>query len=569
MTARKTGRAAPSPKAAGKPGGFDAGRADRRRLVKGCASAALGIVAVRTGLHGFARSDLPIGLLSSFGGAGLVLYAVGRFVLHRRLRKAGDLWRRVDGGVELGPPPFPIWEYLSIVVTTIGALATMAAILLSESPYPRAIRVFLVAAELLLLCIVTGTLLPRGGRGLPSIVMTPDEVRLRIDGRRETRIPWSSRPGLDQSIVHRGARHALITTVTGQQVLFPMFSTPISYAQLQALLDFYATHDWDRAGLSTDEGLHLVRDLTANPARTGEPVEQAVSPYTGVPYQDSPDGGVSHAATADGAPRDVRTPFAASTTIAPAERAGRRGRRLSCEEADCRMRDRPRWFLTGALVVFVASGCSTSAYQVGSIVLEIGASLVILLHGAVLSRAQRSRERAEQRWTRGAGGIQLRGIRFVPLVMYVEALVLALTAVIGMWLATVTERVVGYDLGLPILLTSVLVLSALTVGATAFWARGATEITVSPEGLHLTTGAGRDVLLRWRDRPYIAGVDRRGAMVFDVTPGGEMLVTMKVPPLRYTDLQRMVEFYANCPTAGSELVTDAGLARVRALSSRL
>ena len=71
MTARKTGRAAPSPTAAGKPGGFDAGRADRRRLVKGYASAALGILAVRTGLHGLARSDLPIGLLSSFGGAGL------------------------------------------------------------------------------------------------------------------------------------------------------------------------------------------------------------------------------------------------------------------------------------------------------------------------------------------------------------------------------------------------------------------------------------------------------------------------------------------------------------------
>ena len=457
-----TGRAVPSPKAVGKPGGFDAGRADRRRLFKGYASAALGILAVCTGLLGLARSDLPLGLLFSFGGAGLVLYAVGRFVLYRRLRKAGDLWRQVDGGVEFGPAPYPIWDYLSVAVTTIGALAPMAVILLAGSSYPRAFRVFLVAAELLLLCIAMGALLLRGGRGLPIIVMTPGEVRLRIDGPRYARIPWSSRPGLERSVVHRGSRHALITTTTGQRVLLPMFSVPIGYAQLQAVLGFYATHDWDRAGLRTDEGLLRVRELTASPARTGERMEQAVSPYTGVPYQASPDGGAPDAVTADDAPRDIGTPFTASETIASAEGTGGRRRRFSCEEADCRMRDRPRWFLTGALVVFVASGCSTSVYQVGSIVLEIGASLVILLHGAVLSRAQHSRERAERRWTWGADGVRLRGIRFVPLAMYAEALALVVTAVIGMWLATVTDRVVGYDLGLLILLTAVLLLSALT-----------------------------------------------------------------------------------------------------------
>lgn len=564
-----TGRAVPSPKAVGKPGGFDAGRADRRRLFKGYASAALGILAVCTGLHGLARSDLPLGLLFSFGGAGLVLYAVGRFVLYRRLRKAGDLWRQVDGGVEFGPAPYPIWDYLSVAVTTIGALAPMAVILLAGSSYPRAFRVFLVAAELLLLCIAMGALLLRGGRGLPIIVMTPGEVRLRIDGPRYARIPWSSRPGLEQSVVHRDSRHALITTTTGQRVLLPMFSVPIGYAQLQAVLGFYATHDWDRAGLRTDEGLLRVRELTASPARTGERMEQAVSPYTGAPYQDSPDGGAPDAVTADDAPRDIGTPFTASETIASADGTGRRRRRFSCEEADCRMRDRPRWFLTGALVVFVASGCSTSVYQVGSIVLEIGASLLILLHGAVLSRAQHSRERAERRWTWGADGVRLRGIRFVPLAMHAEALALVVTAVIGMWLATVTDRVVGYDLGLPILLTAVLLLSALTVGATTFRARHATEITVNAEGLHLMTGPGRDVLLRWRDRPYIVGVDRRGAMVVDVTPGGETSVTLSAPPLLYTDLQRIVEFYANCPEASSELATEAGLARVRALSSRL
>ena len=538
-----TGRAVPSPKAVGKPGGFDAGRADRRRLFKGYASAALGTLAVCTGLHGLARSDLPLGLLFSFGGAGLVLYAVGRFVLYRRLRKAGDLWRQVDGGVEFGPAPYPIWDYLSVAVTTIGALAPMAVILLAGSSYPRAFRVFLVAAELLLLCIAMGALLLRGGRGLPTIVMTPGEVRLRIDGPRYARIPWSSRPGLEQSVVHRGSRHALITTTTGQRVLLPMFSVPIGYAQLQAVLGFYATHDWDRAGLRTDEGLLRVRELTASPAHTGERMEQAVSPYTGAPYQDSPDGGAPDAVTADDAPRDIGTPFTASETIASADGTGRRRRRYSCEEADCRMRDRPRWFLTGALVVFVASGCSTSVYQVGSIVLEIGASLLILLHGAVLSRAQHSRERAERRWTWGADGVRLRGIRFVPLAMHAEALALVVTAV--------------------------LLLSALTVGATTFRARHATEITVNAEGLHLMTGPGRDVLLRWRDRPYIVGVDRRGAMVVDVTPGGETSVTLSAPPLLYTDLQRIVEFYANCPEASSELATEAGLARVRALSSRL
>ena len=538
-----TGRAVPSPKAVGKPGGFDAGRADRRRLFKGYASAALGILAVCTGLHGLARSDLPLGLLFSFGGAGLVLYAVGRFVLYRRLRKAGDLWRQVAGRVEFGPAPYPIWDYLSVAVTTIGALAPMAVILLAGSSYPRAFRVFLVAAELLLLCIAMGALLLRGGRGLPIIVMTPGEVRLRIDGPRYARIPWSSRPGLEQSVVHRGSRHALITTTTGQRVLLPMFSVPIGYAQLQAVLGFYATHDWDRAGLRTDEGLLRVRELTASPAHTGERMEQAVSPYTGAPYQDSPDGGAPDAVTADDAPRDIGTPFTASETIASADGTGRRRRRYSCEEADCRMRDRPRWFLTGALVVFVASGCSTSVYQVGSIVLEIGASLLILLHGAVLSRAQHSRERAERRWTWGADGVRLRGIRFVPLAMHAEALALVVTAV--------------------------LLLSALTVGATTFRARHATEITVNAEGLHLMTGPGRDVLLRWRDRPYIVGVDRRGAMVVDVTPGGETSVTLSAPPLLYTDLQRIVEFYANCPEASSELATEAGLARVRALSSRL
>jgi len=52
-------------------------------------------------------------------------------------------------------------------------------------------------------------------------------------------------------------------------------------------------------------------------------------------------------------------------------------------------------------------------------------------------------------------------------------------------------------------------------------------------------------------------------------PVGETSVTLSAPPLLYTDLQRIVEFYANCPEASSELATEAGLARVRALSSRL
>ena len=205
-----TGRAVPSPKAVGKPGGFDAGRADRRRLFKGYASAALGILAVCTGLHGLARSDLPLGLLFSFGGAGLALYAVGRFVLYRRLRKAGDLWRQVDGGVEFGPASYPIWDYLSVAVTTIGALAPMAVILLAGSSYPRAFRVFLVAAELLLLCIAMGALLLPVG---------------------ETSVTLSAPPPL--------------------------------YTDLQRIVEFYANCPEASSELATEAGLARVRALSS------------------------------------------------------------------------------------------------------------------------------------------------------------------------------------------------------------------------------------------------------------------------------------------------------------------
>lgn len=85
-------------------------RADRGRAAQGCSVLVLSAFCLALGIWSLTASQVPLGLLFSFGGAGLVLYAVGRFVLYRRLRKAGDLWRQVDGGVEFGPAPYPIWD---------------------------------------------------------------------------------------------------------------------------------------------------------------------------------------------------------------------------------------------------------------------------------------------------------------------------------------------------------------------------------------------------------------------------------------------------------------------------
>lgn len=258
-------------------------RADRGRAAQGCLVLVLGAFVLVGGVLCLRGPEKPLGVMFVVGSLSLALYGAGKKAMSRRISQSADYWSQGPGCVQFGPSRSNgLQDYLPAAVAWAGALSAIGMQLFSTAASSDGVWTIALAVVVLLGWLVGCATVPIGGRGAPEIVLTSDALWIWTGGAKRACIPWSARPNLEASIVHRMRPYAVITGGAGGPVNFPIFVVPIGHVQLQSVLEFYSIHAELRGELGTGRGLQRVRALMSPPAQASERPAS-----TGVPMQDS------------------------------------------------------------------------------------------------------------------------------------------------------------------------------------------------------------------------------------------------------------------------------------------
>ena len=258
-------------------------RADRGRAAQGCLVLVLGAFVLVGGVLCLLGPEKPLGVMFVVGSLSLTLYGAGKKDMSRRISQSADYWSQGPGCVQFGPSRSNgLQDYLPAAVAWTGALSAIGMQLFSTAASSDGVWTIALAVVVLLGWLVGCATVPIGGRGAPEIVLTPDALWIWTGDAKRACIPWSARPNLEASIVHRMRPYAVITGGAGGPFNFPIFVVPIGHVQLQSVLEFYSIHAELRGELGTGRGLQRVRALMSPPAQASERPAS-----TGVPMQDS------------------------------------------------------------------------------------------------------------------------------------------------------------------------------------------------------------------------------------------------------------------------------------------
>ena len=557
------------------------------------------------------------------GSLSLALYGAGKKDMSRRISQSADYWSQGPGCVQFGPSRSNgLQDYLPAAVAWAGALSAIGMQLFSTAASSDGVWTIALAVVVLLAWLVGCATVPIGGIGAPEIVLTPDALWIWTGDAKRACIPWSARPNLEASIVHRMRPYAVITGGAGGPVNFPIVVVPIGHVQLQSVLEFYSIHAELRGEFGTGRGLQRVRALMSPPAQaserpasTGLPMQAPTPAYGAVPGSGSPYGDIQYGGSQGGQQsRDVgaygsassqppmpqpaeplsAAPHAFPTPSAPAGRGGPdasfeaapygaadaecsageedqggkadSSKPSTCEEADRRARRAPWRFLIWAVVVLIGFTYATSGRQTAGFLLGMVLSLVLLIHSVALAAARRSRTAAPRRWTRSSEGICLRNTWFVQVAVHVEAALMALGGLLAVGLLAVSDRSNRGTVVVPFLLAMVFLIASFFMGFLKPLPGRRTEIVLDPERIHFAVGTSRESLFWWADRPRLVGRSASGNRVIENDRVGRIRAEMDTLPQTSVQLQRVAAFYSHHPELCAELATEQGLARVQGLT---
>lgn len=261
--------------ASGAPLSIPAADRHLRKVIYGfwaaCCSIFLGVLALGT------VRRLPPGLALFFAGffilLGIAFFLIGLVELVRR--SMGVNVHVEDQGMALYPTLGALRARLAMATPGIGC-APIALII--EYALGDSIVGFIVTA--IVGCIISGLFFltfvgsPYRRDAIhqgPLMRVSPEYFEIHpLTDKEPTRIPWDLHPritGGHEDTTANGACLFVHVSLDGleEDLVFDMTGTPISFSQLERLIDYFANKPEERAKLGQPEGARLVRSLLTAP----------------------------------------------------------------------------------------------------------------------------------------------------------------------------------------------------------------------------------------------------------------------------------------------------------------
>lgn len=261
--------------ASGAPLSIPAADRHLRKVIYGfwaaCCSIFLGALALVT------VGRLPPGLALFFAGffilLGIAFFLIGLVELVRR--SMGVNVHVEDQGMALYPTLGALRARLAMATPGIGC-APIAIFI--EYALGDSIVGFIVTA--IVDCIISGLFFltfvgsPYRRDAIhqgPLMRVSPEYFEIHpLTDKEPTRIPWDLHPritGGHEDTTANGARLFVHVSLDGleEDLVFDMTGTPISFSQLERLIDYFVDKPEERAKLGQQEGARLVRSLLTAP----------------------------------------------------------------------------------------------------------------------------------------------------------------------------------------------------------------------------------------------------------------------------------------------------------------
>ena len=500
-------------------------------------------------------------------GAILILLLHALLLLGMRIpvALASRRWDSRSEGIAL--PRFwilPAAKHLgALLLATLGLFSAWSVLFDRDAPEDLPIPSLCAATACIVVAVVTWWRTPRPRLGA-EIVLDPTGLRAAPGTRHEAAFLWADGPR-----VVGAARSGPALVVTPGSSAVPisapvpvrMDTIPLTYVQLQRVVEFYSTHPELRDELAAEAGLERVRTLMSIPVWQIEEEESLLLPTA---YARTPAASSKACAPGGGGTAAV-SPAVASDASEPQIPPGV----LDCARADRRRMAAPRRALVGALGILAALIAVLAAeLRTTMILLLVATFILMLLRAAALYVFRSPLEHADEQWVLSDSGVALPSLWASPLATRMGAVALLLT---GLFSFSAAAAAIPHkeQLRVPSMAAAVVcVVVALMVWSGTRRPHGGPEILLDPRGARFAPGTGREVMLPWDGHPRVVGASREGQMLVGLLndPGaGLVRLPMSALAVGCTQLRQVMELYSIRPELRRELAAEAGLERVRTL----
>ena len=458
---------------------------------------------------------------------------------------------------------FPAAKHLgALLLAVLGLFSGWSVLFDRDAPEDLPIPSFCAATACIVVAVMTWWRTPRPRLGA-EIVLDPTGLRAAPGTRHEAAFLWADGPR-----VVGAARPGSALVVTPGSSAVPisapvpvrMDTIPLTYVQLQRVVEFYSTHPELRGELAAGAGLERVRTLMSIPVWQIEEEESLSLPTA---YAHTP--AASNKACAPGGGTAAVSPAVASDASEPPIPPGV----LDCARADRRRMAAPRRALVGALGILAALIAVLAAeLRTTMIFLLVATFILMLLRAAALYVFRSPLEHADEQWVLSDSGVALPSLWASPLATRMGAAALLLT---GLFSFSAAAAAIPHkeQLRVPSMAAAVVcVVVALMVWSGTRRPHGGPEILLDPRGARFAPGTGREVVLPWDGHPRVVGASRGGQMLVGLLndPGaGLVRLPMDALTAGCTQLRQVMELYSTRPELRRELAAEAGLERVRTL----
>ena len=471
-------------------------------------------------------------------GAILILLLHALLLLGMRIpvALASRRWDSRPEGIVL--PRF--WIFLAakhlgaLLLAVLGLFSGWSVLFDRDAPEDLPIPSFCAATACIVVAVVTWWRTPRPRLGA-EIVLDPTGLRAAPGTRHEAAFLWADGPR-----VVGAARPGSALVVTPGSSAVPisapvpvrMDTIPLTYVQLQRVVEFYSAHPELRGELTAEAGLERVRTLMYTPVWQVEgdlppapavPSQEPAALYEAfTPIDDTDDVDDAAAAVSDAAAdTGGAAPTSPTSSSAPRNRPARKNRVLAparpqppagaidCEKADGRRNGAPLRSLFYAAIIFVVlaryaagDGMSVLAF------LGPGAILILLLHALLLLGMRIPVALASRRWDSRPEGIVLPRFWIFLAAKHLGALLLAVLGLFSGW-SVLFDRDAPEDLPIPSFCAAT---ACIVVAVVTWWRtprpRLGAEIVLDPTGLRAAPGTRHEAAFLWADGPRVVGAAR-------------------------------------------------------------
>ena len=464
---------------------------------------------------------------------------------------------------------FPAAKHLgALLLAVLGLFSGWSVLFDRDAPEDLPIPSFCAATACIVVAVMTWWRTPRPRLGA-EIVLDPTGLRAAPGTRHEAAFLWADGPR-----VVGAARSGSALVVTPGSSAVPisapvpvrMDTIPLTYVQLQRVVEFYSAHPELRDELAAEAGLERVRTLMRIPVWQIEEEESLSLPtayaHTSVASNKAcAPGGGGTAAVSPAVASDASAPDASEPPIPPGV--------LDCARADRRRMAAPRRALVGALGILAALTAVLAAeLRTTMIFLLVATFILMLLRAAALYVFRSPLEHADEQWVLSDSGVALPSLWASPLATRMGAAALLLT---GLFSFSAAAAAIPHkeQLRVPSMAAAVVcVVVALMVWSGTRRPHGGPEILLDPRGARFAPGTGREVVLPWDGHPRVVGSSRGGQMLVGLLndPGaGLVRLPMDALTAGCTQFRQVMELYSTRPELRRELAAEAGLERVRTL----